>query len=185
MTPLRAWLCLSILFRHTCTISLGVSRSLSKDITEKSAAVIGVLTQEGQSFFLPSNHWILPWYQLPWVHAPFDWCHWPWLRLHRSTEHYCCPLPSACVHGPESGLEATSFNTWLRLCLHQTPGRWTQMFRIETWSIPNLAPLTSLRASLMAQMVKNLPAMRETGVWSLGWEDPLEEGMATHSSILA
>ena len=34
-------------------------------------------------------------------------------------------------------------------------------------------------------MVKNLPAMRETRVRSLGWEDPLEEGMATHSSILA
>ena len=39
--------------------------------------------------------------------------------------------------------------------------------------------------SLVAQMVKNLPAMRETWVYSLGWEDPLEEGMATHSSILA
>ena len=37
----------------------------------------------------------------------------------------------------------------------------------------------------MAQTVKNLPAMRETWVQSLGWEDPLEEGMATHSSILA
>ena len=36
----------------------------------------------------------------------------------------------------------------------------------------------------MAQMVKNLPAMWETWVQSLGWEDPLEEGMATHSSIL-
>ena len=40
-------------------------------------------------------------------------------------------------------------------------------------------------ASLLAQMVKNLPAMRETQVWSLGQEDPLENGMATHSSILA
>ena len=37
----------------------------------------------------------------------------------------------------------------------------------------------------MAQMVKNLPAMQETKVQSLGWEDPLEEEMATHSSILA
>ena len=34
-------------------------------------------------------------------------------------------------------------------------------------------------------MVKNSPAMQETLVWSLGWEDPLEEGMETHSSILA
>ena len=37
----------------------------------------------------------------------------------------------------------------------------------------------------MAQLVKNLPAMQETQVQSLGWEDPLEEGLATHSSILA
>ena len=40
-------------------------------------------------------------------------------------------------------------------------------------------------ASLVDQMVKNLPAMWETWVRSLGWEDPLDEGMATHSSILA
>ena len=40
-------------------------------------------------------------------------------------------------------------------------------------------------ASLVAQTVKNPPAMQETWVRSLGWEDPLEEGMATHSSILA
>ena len=46
-------------------------------------------------------------------------------------------------------------------------------------------PLWYSWASLLAQMVKNLPAMRETWVRFLGWEDPLEEGMATHSSILA
>ena len=40
-------------------------------------------------------------------------------------------------------------------------------------------------ASLVAQMVKNLSAMYETRVLSLGWEEPLEKGMATHSSILA
>ena len=37
----------------------------------------------------------------------------------------------------------------------------------------------------MAQMVKNLPAMQKTWVQSLGWEDSLEKGIATHSSILA
>ena len=41
------------------------------------------------------------------------------------------------------------------------------------------------RASLVAQMVKNPPATWETWVQSLGWENPLEEGMVTHSSILA
>ena len=40
-------------------------------------------------------------------------------------------------------------------------------------------------ASLVAQIVKNLPAMPETWVQSLGQEDPLKEGMVTHSSILA
>ena len=39
--------------------------------------------------------------------------------------------------------------------------------------------------SFVAQLVKNLPAMQETWVRSLGWEDPLENGKATHSSILA
>ena len=42
-----------------------------------------------------------------------------------------------------------------------------------------------LEASLVAQLVKYPPAMQETWVQSLGWEDPLEKGMATHSSILA
>ena len=46
-------------------------------------------------------------------------------------------------------------------------------------------PLWYSWASLVAQMVKNPPAIQETRVRSLGWEDPLEEGMATHSSILA
>ena len=46
-------------------------------------------------------------------------------------------------------------------------------------------PLQHSRASLLTQIVKNLPAMWETWVRSLAWEDSLEEGMANHSSILA
>ena len=46
-------------------------------------------------------------------------------------------------------------------------------------------PLQYSWASLVAQLVKNLPAMQETWVCSVGWEDPLEKGKATHSSILA
>ena len=45
--------------------------------------------------------------------------------------------------------------------------------------------LHQVGSSLVAQTVKNLPAMRENWVQSLGWEDPLEKGMVTHSSILA
>ena len=49
----------------------------------------------------------------------------------------------------------------------------------------NLYILFLSRASLVAQMVKNLPAMQEKGVRFLSQDDPLEKGMATHSSILA
>ena len=52
-----------------------------------------------------------------------------------------------------------------------------------------LHPLSNLTfinpASLVAHLVKNPPAMQETWVQSLGWEDPLEEGMGAHSSTLA
>ena len=46
-------------------------------------------------------------------------------------------------------------------------------------------PLQYSWAFLVAQLVKNPPAMQETWVQSLGWEDPLEKGKATHSSVLA
>ena len=62
------------------------------------------------------------------------------------------------------------------------------MGSIYTIAQVTLNAFTSLhqsKTSLVAQMVKNLPAMWETWVQSLGWKDPLEEGMATHSSILA
>ena len=46
-------------------------------------------------------------------------------------------------------------------------------------------PPSDVLVFLVAQTVENLPAMQETWVRSLGWDDPLEKGMATHSSILA
>ena len=49
----------------------------------------------------------------------------------------------------------------------------------------NIYGLIYIMHKWVALMVKNLPAMQKTWVRSLGWEDPLEEGMATHSSILA
>ena len=53
-----------------------------------------------------------------------------------------------------------------------------------SFPITNLFIFSNL-PSLVAQMVKNLPAMQETRVQTLGWKDPLEEGMATHSSTIA
>ena len=51
--------------------------------------------------------------------------------------------------------------------------------------INNYTDTTGFKASLVAQMVRNQPAMQETQVRSLGWKDALEKGMATHSCILA
>ena len=51
--------------------------------------------------------------------------------------------------------------------------------------VPLDRDITSYGASLVAQTVKNLSAMQETQLSSLGQEDPLEKGMATHSSVLA
>ena len=59
----------------------------------------------------------------------------------------------------------------------------------STWLWENIQSLLGVpfaaKASLVAQLVKNPPAMRETWIRSLDWEDPLEKGMATHSSSLA
>ena len=56
----------------------------------------------------------------------------------------------------------------------------------STWSFLNKSRVCmGDKASPVGQMVKNLPAMKETQLPSLGWEDPLEKGMATHSSIFA
>ena len=54
------------------------------------------------------------------------------------------------------------------------------------WGWWNKLPqIQRLKTTLVAQIVKNLSAMQDTWVWSLGWDDPLEKGMATHSNILA
>ena len=51
--------------------------------------------------------------------------------------------------------------------------------------IDNYTDTKGFKASLVAQMVRNQPAMQETQVRSLGWEDPLRKGMVTHSNSLA
>ena len=77
---------------------------------------------------------------------------------------------------------------------HSSVGRESTCSAGDPSSIPGLGrspgegigyPLQSSWASLVAQLVKNPPAMRETWVGSLGWADPLEKGNATHSRILA
>ena len=101
------------------------------------------------------------------------------LFLHFHCELYLCrttiegngnPLHCSCLENPRDG------------------GAWWAIYGV-TYSRTQLKWLSSssnhtFRASLVAQLVKNLPAMQETWIRSLGWEDPLEKGRATHSSIL-
>ena len=86
--------------------------------------------------------------------------------------------------------QATSF----KLPVDSSVGKESARNAGDPGSIPRLEssagegigdPLQYSWSSLVAQLVKNPPAMWETWVRSLGWEDPLENGKATHSSILA
>ena len=83
---------------------------------------------------------------------------------------------------------------WSRGFPHSLVGKESSHNAGDPSSIPGLGrsagegigyPFQYSRASLAAQLVKNLPAMQETLVWSLSWEDLLENGKATHCSILA
>ena len=67
--------------------------------------------------------------------------------------------------------------------MQETPGLIPELGRSTGEGIGY--PLQYPQASLVAQLVKNPPAKQETWVISLGWEDPLEKGKATHASILA
>ena len=82
------------------------------------------------------------------------------------------------VHGV-----AKSWHNWLSLSI----GKGKEFHKIQhSFTIKTLNKLgrEGIWASLVAQLVKNLPAMQELLVWFWGWEDPLEKEMATHSSIL-
>ena len=79
-------------------------------------------------------------------------------------------LPDSGIEPTSSALQADS----LLLSLGEAP-----LFTLEILILPRVG------ASLVAQMVKNLRAVHKTWVRSLAWEDPLQESMATHSSILA
>ena len=123
-----------------------------------------------------------------------DWAH---THTHTHTHtHGATPLlwPSNSANSPQP------FRIFsLRLVLSQSfpdssVGKESASNAGDPGSIPGLGrsagegigyPLQYSWASLVAQLLKNLPAMQETWVRSLGWKDPLEKGKATHSSILA
>ena len=89
--------------------------------------------------------------------------------------------PPAHKHLTPQALSSSPITLWLLLlvpCSHRCR-------QTSPWARICQSPPPRAWASLKAQMVKNLPAMQETGVGSLGGEDPLEKGMAIHSSIFA
>ena len=111
------------------------------------------------------------------THSPGTWT--------RSLQHICIK-PWLFVYFPQS-------QTPLRDWAHTTSSWYTGPLKDRPPSHPSLYVPHAFHfftlgfevASLVALLVKNLPAMWETWVWSLGWDDPLEKGKATHSSILA
>ena len=106
-----------------------------------------------------------------------------WLHFHFSLscigEGNGNPLQCSCLENPRDG-EAW----WAAVygaAQSQTQLKWLSCSSSSQFGIDS----NQLWASLVAQMVKNLPEMWETWVWSLGWDDPLEKGMTTYSNILA
>ena len=73
-------------------------------------------------------------------------------------------------------------NYLINIIVHNN--NWCSQKNLSSHRGQNDASIKTQLAYLVAQIVKNLPAMQETWDLSLGWEDPLEKGMATHSSIL-
>ena len=107
-----------------------------------------------------------------------DWC-WSWIRI--DAEY---PLEATWCEKPTHWKRPWC---WERLRAAGEGGRrgwdgWMALLTRWTWICANSR---SCSASFIAQLVNHLPAIQETLVWSLGWEDPLEKGMETHSSILA
>ena len=113
------------------------------------------------------------------------------------------PLQYSCLENPkDSGAWRATVHgvtksqtqlKWLRTHACNSVGKESAYSAGDQGSTPGLGrsdgegisyPLQYSWASLVAQLVKNLPAMWETWFWSLGWEDLLEKGKATHSSIL-
>ena len=105
--------------------------------------------------------------------------------VHHSAFHFLCVLKlhDLVLHdfvlyvlsGPLS-LILLFLNIWP--CMMEAAATWVALISVHV-----IKPLlTSKHASLVAQMIKNLPAMQETWVRSLGWEDPLEKKMATRYS---
>jgi len=109
-------------------------------------------------------------------------------KLHQSCLTLCDPMDFSSSGSSVHGIFQARILEWFDMPSSKGsswPRVRTQVSCLPYWQAGSLPVVPPGRASLAAQMVKNLPAMRETWVQFLGWEDPLEESMATHSGILA
>ena len=114
-------------------------------------------------------------------------------RMHAKSLQSCptlcntmgCNLPGSSVHRDSPGKNTGVGCHALLQGIFLTQGLNLGLLCLLHWQAGSLPLALDSITSLVAQMVKNLPAMRETWVRSLDWEDSLEEGMETHSSILA
>ena len=97
-------------------------------------------------------------------------------------------VPVAAIQLHPKSVKAETIHKWIGIGLVQW-NYWEKQEAGRIWCLGCPKQLFDIlfiaEYVLVAQTVKNLPAMQETGVWSLGQEDPLEKGMATHSSVLA
>ena len=115
-----------------------------------------------------------------------SWVSAGWLALDGPISQMASSLRYLCPGGSMVSLSPHGFILQgLSTCLGILIVCWTQGSSIKKKNFFFYIAVYLIRTSLVAQLVKSLPAMQETRVWSLGWEDPLEKGMATHSSILA
>ena len=97
------------------------------------------------------------------------------------------PVQSLGQEDPLEKETATQSSTFARKIswTEELVGYSPRAAKSQTQLIDFTSTLVNIRASLVGQPVKNPPAMRETWLRPLGWEDPLEKGKATHSSILS
>ena len=109
-------------------------------------------------------------------------------KSHQSCLTLCDPMDFSSSDSSVHGIFQARILEWFDMPSSKGsswPRDWTQVSCLPYWQAGSLPRVPPGRASLVAQMVKNLPTMRETWVRLLGWEDPLEESMATHSDVLA
>ena len=114
------------------------------------------------------------------VRASINWLTLAWRNLDSQKQSIFAPAPfsePSCVKTPGSN-HSQARKTRLVKVTKEKETRTVMIYHI-------LSLYWQIWASLIAQSVKNPPAVQETWVQSLGWEDPLEKEMATHSSIIA